>query len=59
MIQQHQRSEPHTIDDMLVKYLGHIGPYQWQIFLMALLPIFIAGTLCTAMVFTTNIPQHR
>lgn len=47
-----------NIDDILV-YLGDIGRYQWEIFLLSILPVFIAGMLSTSFIFTTSIPEYR
>nr|XP_046919037.1 organic cation transporter protein-like [Dermatophagoides farinae] len=45
--------------DAILNYLGNIGTYQWQIFMLSILPVFIAGMLSTTFIFTTSIPEYR
>ena len=45
--------------DALLRHLGDIGPYQIKVYILSCLPVFIAGAITTALVFTTAIPNHR
>lgn len=45
--------------DLVLSHLGDFGFYQFKVYLLSCLPIFIAGAITTALVFTTVVPQHR
>lgn len=47
-----------NFDDIL-NYLGNIGRYQWEIYILSILPVFIAGMLSTSFIFTTATPDYR
>lgn len=45
--------------DLVLNHLGDFGFYQFKVYLLACLPIFISGAITTALVFTTVVPKHR
>ena len=45
--------------DEILSHLGHIGCYQIQLYILCILPMFVAGMLATSFIFTTAIPEHR
>lgn len=45
--------------DLVLRHLGNFGLYQFKVYVLSCLPIFIAGAITTALVFTTVVPSHR
>lgn len=45
--------------DLVLNQLGNFGFYQFKVYVLSCLPIFIAGAITTALVFTTVVPSHR